>query len=919
MASLVPKLFRHFLKIRYLIVGSTVGGGISLKYRYEEWKSNLPDIKWIESLAEVANGIDKRHVMNTLKCKIQDLDPFLDQTKTQFSTFSSWFSKRLDHAIQQKRISQSTGGTFHSSQESSSSPSMELNKLNLHIMGGSKIRNNDNDTGEDTLNSQRYRDMIDKLNGARDELVKTQARYQKKLEIIEKENAELKKQLLLGLAKNTSQKHSKKSLIDMYSDVLDELSGYDYSYKTGDSLPRVVVIGDQSAGKTSVLEMIAQARIFPRGAGEMMTRAPVSVTLSEGPYHIARFKDSSREFDLNNAKDLQDLRNEVEKRMLNSVQFGKTISKNPISMVVQGPGLQRMVLVDLPGIISTITTGMDPSSKEQIKSLASNYMSNPNAIILCIQDASVDAERSNVVDLISEMDPQGKRTIFVLTKVDLAEKNNINPERIERILSGKLFPMKALGYFAVVTGKGSINESIQDIKRHEDEYFSHSKLFKNSISPSQTTTRNLSYAVSDRFWKMVHDTIEQQADAFKATRFNLETEWKNNFPRMRELDRNELFEKARGDILDEVVNLSLVPARHWENMINGKLWKKIAPYVFENIYLPATQSRFSESSGTISQKNSKGIFNTTVDIRLKQWADTNLGNICVEVGWEVLSNQFSQLIEKHKNSPDHDKIFDNLKYAVVSEAIKRHRWEVKASDALRLIQLNTLEDNTVHDKEQWDSSIRFLESALNEKLKIVQDQLHEQIGPSYFERLLHWKSSTEAHGVNTKIISELQKLFHKTQHTPQLSNEEISIVKRNLMNDGIEANDVMIKNVWNPLFRKHLLEKAVQRCGDCKKGFFAYSKGISTEYDCSDVVLFWRVQQMLKITANNLRQQVINRESKRFERVIKEVLEEFSQSSEQKKSLLSGRRVQLVEELKLVRHIQEKLEDFIYSLNAGQE
>ncbi|VDK32377.1 unnamed protein product [Taenia asiatica] len=860
--------------------------------------------------------------------------------------------------------------------------------------------------GAYTLNQlQKEKERI--IEDLRSELIKTKLQYQKALNDLKNENRNLRKQLLLKYQKSAQPDRIKKTLIDMYSEVLDELSNLDTDYNIQDHLPRVVVVGDQSSGKTSVLEMIAQARIFPRGSGEMMTRSPVKVTLSEGPYHVAAFRDSPKEYDLTNEAELASLRNEIELRMQSLVADGKTISTEVISLSVKGPGLQRMVLVDLPGIISTQTTGMELGTRESIRKLVKQYMDNPNAIILCIQDGSIDAERSNVTDLVTSVDPQGKRTIFVLTKVDLAEANLYNPNRvsikiiilrgslklvyeiIREILEGRLFPMKALGYYAVVTGKGSKDESIESIKEYEAEFFKKSRLFREgALQLAQMTTENMSKAVSERFWKMVKDSVEQEADTYRAIRYNLETEWKNTFPYVREMDREELFDKGRNEILDNLVSLSTIPSVKWEKKIKERLWQKLQSYVFEHIFEPA------------QLKTNLGSYQTFVDVLLRDWSQHELPQTCVQVGWEVLYDELERAAKDAEHSRGYDHIFDKLKKEVITQTRNRHQWDGKAITRLRVIQGTTLDDHTVHTKAQWDAAVNFLEDALYARIKEVNQLISDLRGPGLLSRWVHWTNQTDEQRKRIAAIDEiLPILASQQQPSIEMSSEDVTTVRRNLQAKKFAVSNKFILKTYAPLVKQVNLTHALATCQYCRRCFYFYQQGfmallgeeesdqrldldgeaevlpspkapplpqpslwvaprgsasvanedaqqsytytdeegtaseaektlassaaaaasppVNDYIDCRDVVLFSRILRMMDASSNSLRQQLVNDEIRRMEQQVKVVLNEISEDPLLLNVLLTGKRVQLAEDLKRTRHIQEKLEEFIAALNSS--
>jgi optic atrophy protein 1 len=141
-------------------------------------------------------------------------------------------------------------------------------------------------------------------------------------------------------------------------------------------------------------------------------------------------------------------------------------------------------------------------------------------------------------------------------------------------------------------------------------------------------------------------------------------------------------------------------------------------------------------------------------------------------------------VEKAKLSKDHDNIFDQLKAAVVDESMRKHQWENKvmnqsiyflnielnfcdgqAAEVLRVIQLNTLEDRSVHDKQQWDTAVQFVERSVKEKLQVTEENLNNLVGPSRIQQWLQWSIATPEQKKHAVVKNELERLLFSERVT----------------------------------------------------------------------------------------------------------------------------------------------------------
>ncbi|THU68836.1 hypothetical protein C4D60_Mb08t08050 [Musa balbisiana] len=238
-------------------------------------------------------------------------------------------------------------------------------------------------------------------------------------------------------------------------------------------LPQVAVVGSQSSGKSSVLEALVGRDFLPRGS-DICTRRPLVLQLVHRPRRTdaAEGGEEWGEFlHLNGQKffDFSEIRREIQAETEREAGGNKGVSDKQIRLKIFSPNVLNITLVDLPGI-TKVPVGDQPSDIEaRIRTMILSYIKHKTCIILAVSPANADLANSDALQMARIADPDGSRTIGVITKLDIMDRGT----DARNFLLGNVIPLR-LGYVGIVNRSQqdiNLNRSIKDALAFEENFF----------------------------------------------------------------------------------------------------------------------------------------------------------------------------------------------------------------------------------------------------------------------------------------------------------------------------------------------------------------------------------------------------------------------------------------------------------------
>ncbi|KAF9395831.1 hypothetical protein CPC16_006704 [Podila verticillata] len=334
----------------------------------------------------------------------------------------------------------------------------------------------------------------------------------------------------------------------IYQDLIDKINKIrSYGINRMLTIPQIAILGDQSSGKSSVLEAITKLT-FPRNI-ETCTRFATQVNLRRSEQtEMSAHIEGEPEFNechkiLDTTSDIHIIISEAKDILCSSVQ----ISKKVLEITISGPTLSPLTIIDLPGYINTTIDGQDKGIVKTIRAINKRYIKDSRTIILAVVPANVDLNNIFVLGEAERYDPCNERTIPIVTKPDTVEPDLL-PNLIHTLLN-KRKSMK-LGYLVMKnSGFKDINKSWDEARQREDDFFNASEL-----------------------WRQVPDTRKGRVSVEKFLGELLYTHIKKEFPFLRKeiLELTTDCEKEIISMGPEVSSLAATRAKYFECILNLK-------------------------------------------------------------------------------------------------------------------------------------------------------------------------------------------------------------------------------------------------------------------------------------------------------------------------------------------------------------
>ncbi|KAF8075488.1 hypothetical protein N665_1090s0004 [Sinapis alba] len=237
-------------------------------------------------------------------------------------------------------------------------------------------------------------------------------------------------------------------------DTVDRLRNLNVM-REGIQLPTIVVVGDQSSGKSSVLESLAGISL-PRGQG-ICTRVPLVMRLqrsfSTEPEIWLEYSDKVVPTDEEHIAEAICAATDV------IAGSGKGVSDAPLTLHVKKANVPDLTMVDLPGITRVPVNGQPENIYEQISGMIMKYIEPQESIILNVLSATVDFTTCESIRMSRQVDKTGERTLAVVTKADMAPDGLLQKVTADDVSIG-------LGYVCV---RNRIGEETYEEARMQEE------------------------------------------------------------------------------------------------------------------------------------------------------------------------------------------------------------------------------------------------------------------------------------------------------------------------------------------------------------------------------------------------------------------------------------------------------------------